>query len=63
MNEYLSKLSVWFIQNKLTINIKKTEFLTFGFYADSVPEVKNIRVNNLELIRKESLKYLGVVLD
>ena len=63
MNEYLSKLCVWFIKNKLTINIKKTEFLTFGCYADSVPDVINIRANKFDVTRKESLKYLSVMID
>lgn len=43
------------MDNKLTINIKRTAFLIFGCYSDSVPESINIRVNNLSISRKESL--------
>lgn len=55
IREYLSKLNDWFMDNKLTINIKRTAFLIFGCYSDSVPESINIRVNNLSISRKESL--------
>lgn len=63
MNEYLMKLNDWFIYNKLTINVQKNSFITFGCYSDSVPKNLNININGTLISRKESLKYLGLTLD
>lgn len=63
MNEYLAILSNWFINNKLTINVKKTNYVTFGCYADSVPDSINILINDSVITRKQDFRYLGIVLD
>lgn len=63
MNDKLAKINGWFLDNKLTVNTQKTEFVTFGCYEDSLPINMNIHMNNISIVRKEKFKYLGVILD
>ena len=49
--------------NKLTMNISKTEFITFGCYYDSVPENMQIMVNDNKIERKDNVRYLGLLVD
>ena len=57
-NRNLAKLIKWFLENKSTINLKKTEFLTFGCYVDSVPQHIKININNIRISRNESFNTL-----
>lgn len=63
MNEYLCTLNEWFAVNKLTLNASKTEYLTFGCYSDSVPELLNIKIDNDFINRNNKIKYLGIIVD
>lgn len=63
MNIQLDKVFRWLESNKLSLNVEKTVFMTFGSYCTSVPEVMNIAINNKNLNRVEQCKYLGIVLD
>lgn len=63
MNKYLRMLNKWFIKNKLTVNIGKTQFMTYGCYSTSMPESVTLRLNDTVIERAESAKYLGVILD
>lgn len=63
MNLYLRALQLWFVKNKLTLNVKKTTFITFGSYVDSVPESIDIYINNEKLERSTIVKYLGIYID
>ena len=63
MNQYLEEVSIWLTLNKLTLNISKTVYITFGNYCDSVPINLEIMINNNKLQRVENCKYLGVVID
>ena len=38
MNKLLEKVASWLALNKLTLNISKTGYITFGNYCDSVPK-------------------------
>ena len=35
--------------NKLSLNIQKTMYITFGNYSNSVPETLNIKIQNKKL--------------
>lgn len=37
MNDYLEWVSKWLALNKLTLNLSKTVFITYGNYCNSVP--------------------------
>lgn len=63
MNLYLDKTYNWLATNKLSLNISKTVFITFGAYTDSVPKNFEIKIKNQKLVRVESCKYLGIIFD
>ena len=63
MNLYLDYVSTWLRLNKLTLNIQKTIFITFGNYCDSVPGTINIKINNQLINRVNEAKYLGIYFD
>lgn len=63
MNLSLNNINIWFSLNGLTLNVTKTQYMTFGCYADSVPSSMNIHINNTVLARVESCKYLGIIMD
>ena len=52
-----------YLLNKLSLNTKKTIFMTFGNYRDSVPTEISIMIHNQKIERVESCKYLGVFFD
>ena len=60
--EYVKK---WLIQNKLNLNIKKTEYILFGTKQrlDRVKETNlNITIDNTLLTRVSKCRHLGVIL-
>ena len=63
MNQYLEKVAIKLAFNKLTLNISKTVYITFGNYSDSVPKNSDIYINKEKLKRVTSCKYLGVNFD
>lgn len=63
MNKYLEDVSIWLALNKLTLNVKKTVYITFGNYCDSVPKELNISINQEKIKRVENCKYLGIIFD
>lgn len=48
-------------QIKLTLNILKAVYLTFGNLYDSVPLNIGIKINNVILTRDQQTKYLGII--
>lgn len=63
MNKLLEKVANWLVDNKLSLNIQKTVYITFGSYYNSVPENVEIRIYDRILERVQSYKYLGVIID
>ena len=63
MNKYLKLVSTWLALNKLSLNIAKTVYITFGNYCDSVPRKMNLRIGSKQLKRVENYKYLGIYFD
>lgn len=59
----LHEVSDWLALNKLTLNIDKTVYITFGNYCNSVPDNIKISIKNDEIKRVESCKYLGMYID
>ena len=62
LNSDLAKLSKWFLSNKLTLNVQKSNFCVF---TNNKLEIYNynIQIGNLTLAEKNSVKYLGLVID
>ena len=62
LNKELDNLSVWFTINKLSLNVKKTNYIVFGW--------ENIMNNNSESFKDHNViskinssKYLGIIID
>ena len=49
--------------NKLSLNHKKSVFQALRNYGNSVPEICQVKINNFELARAYSCKYLGFIFD
>ena len=68
VNEELKKLHQWFTANKLTLNLKKSNFVIFSHYRKKVSAV-NIKIFDnsqnkfISLERKKYVKYLGLLID
>ena len=63
INQLLDQVAEWLALNKLSLNIQKTQFRTFGNYRDSVPTNVNIITQNQQITRTECYKYLGLIFD
>ena len=65
-NYKLEKISEWFKANKLSLNEGKTKFSPFHKPHDNenLPlQLPNLRINNYEMKRSSSIKFLGVLVD
>ena len=49
--------------NKLTLNIEKSFYITFGNCCDSVPSDLQLDIDNSPVSRVENGKYLGITID
>ena len=68
VNSELANLSDWFKANRLSLNIKKTNFIMFGYKR--MPAQYNsqdfnfdIRIDNEGIFRVDYTKFLGVIID
>ena len=59
VNDELEKVKMWFTQNKLTLNVKKSCRIIFGRKDFSL----NLMIYNEKLTQKDATKYLGVQID
>jgi len=63
VNEELDKLSNWFKANKLSLNVKKTNYMLFGNKHLPIAGTYNIIIDDQVLERVEFTKFLGVFID
>ena len=64
MIESLNIINLWFVENKLTLNLNKSMFIAFGIYSNSLPDNNfSIEIANHNLIRVSTYKYLGIYFD
>ena len=60
---------LWLVSNKLTLNIKRTNFVIFYPYQKSVDYLSQLKIFDTETNRYDSLemknyfKYLGILID
>jgi len=47
----------------LTVAVEKTEILAFHKRKGNIPQDATVKVNNVEIKLKRSMKYLGLILD
>ena len=62
LNTELEKVSSWLAANKLSLNVKKSNFLHFH-YGKFPKETVHIKINNIPVEEKNSTKYLGTFID
>lgn len=66
MNIELVKVNKWFRANKLSINVKKTQYTLFykKTQEENLPlKLPFLSINNKQIKKKECLKFLGVYVD
>ena len=64
INVELKALSIWFKLNKLSLNIKKTNFMIIKSRNKNVdPTLLNININNNKIQQVQFIKFLGVIID
>ena len=64
INEELTKLYVWFRPNRLSINVKKTNYIVFySKQKQYTPNPMNIYINGSLINEVVKTKFLGIILD
>ena len=63
VNYELKKLSSWFQANKLSINIKKSNFTLFQIKQKRQKLDLHFSINDIEIDRVYEVLLLGVILD
>ena len=66
VNNELVNIKDWFTANKLSLNLEKTKYSFFHKPSkkDDIPlRLPKLIINNYEIKREESIKFLGVLLD
>ena len=61
LNTELEKLNAWFNLNKLSINLQKTNYITFS--TNNSDSTIQIAINGSNIEKVNSTKYLGVYID
>ena len=63
VNNELQKLSSWFQANKLSINIKKSNFILFKAKQNRQKLDLHFLINDIEIDRVNEVLFLGVIVD
>ena len=66
VNKELIKINTWFQANKLSLNANKTKYIFFHKprLKKNIPlDLPILKINDTEIKRKQSLKFLGVLID
>ena len=61
LNTELEKLNAWFNLNKLSLNLKKTNYITFS--TNNSDSTSQIAINGSNIEKVNSTKYLDVYID
>jgi len=63
INFELDKLSIWFRTNKLSLNIKKTNYMIFTNRKKINYDLLNLKIDNECIKRVNETKFLGLIID
>ena len=63
LNDELCHINTWICANKLSLNTDKSNFVIFHPYQKKLNYSVNLKINNISIEEKDSIKYLGVLLD
>ena len=59
----MESLSEWFRSNKLSLKVSKTNFVIFNHNKIDIPENLTMKIGNENIERKNSVKFLGMIID
>ena len=59
----MCKIYDWLLANKLSLNVSKSNVLTFRTKNQSDQPILNLKINNENIEEKKCAKYLGVIFD
>ena len=62
INKELMNIDAWLIANKLSGNIKKTNYILFQTVGSHCPENLTVRLRNVPIQKVSSIKFLGLYL-
>jgi len=62
-NAELNNLAIWFKANKLSLKIKKTNYMIFSNRKKVANEIQNIEIDKSVVTRVKECKFLGVIID
>ena len=65
-NQNLKKVAEWFKANKLSLNVKKTNYTFFHkrSHRDDIPlKLPDLSIDNINIKRTSCIKFLGVLID
>jgi hypothetical protein len=62
-NDELAKISFWFKLNKLSLNIKKTNFILFRSSNNPLQTELDINIDDNKIKQVHSTKFLGVIIN
>jgi hypothetical protein len=62
-NNEIQKISDWLKVNKLSLNVKKTHFILFHFRQKKITDQVTLKIDNTEIERATSTKFLGVIIQ
>ena len=63
VNDDLQRLSEWFYNNSLTINVDKSMYVLFRRKQKELGQLGNLKMSGIEISRVKSVKFLGIVID
>lgn len=63
LNEELKKLSLWFKTNKLSVNIKKTNYMIFRNSKRKKTTQSQIQIDGTMVDKVDETKFLGIIID
>ena len=63
VNKELRKLYLWLNVYRLSLNIDKTNFIIFHHFNKPSKHNVTLKINKKAINEKESIKYLGVIID
>ena len=63
MNSELAKISLWMKSNKLSVNIKKTNYVMFKPKQKSAHMSSQISFHSTALKQETEVKFLGIYID
>ena len=63
VNKELKNIFLWLNVNRLSLNVSKTNFIIFHPYNKPLKQHITLKINNKAIMEKDSIKYLGVIID